>query len=201
MKKEDIGAKENFKAETIEQRIRKALEENSDIIVVGTKERNSLTDMKTYIPGIHSANWILNKSVVIVEIHVAPKGGIYTVEELNKFMDGLLFLIPDIEPKFVQKFSQDGDTMDFGNLTFEEKIAEEEQTVKRIITLIDKTLSETKGFQNDRKIINASGKRDLMRGIQINVYPDEDIATQSIRAESSSAMKYQIAVGELEKHL
>ena len=199
MNEKDVGTEENSKAKTIEQRMRKVLEENSDIIVVSTEERNRLTGMeKGYIPGIHSSNWISDKSLVTVKIHVTPKKGIYSAEGLNEFMNGLL---PDIEPKFVFEFSENADTMDFGNLTFEEKIAEEKQTVKRIITITDKTLSGTEGFQNNRKVINASAKRDLMRKIQVNVYPDKDIAKRSMEAESGSAIKYQIAVGELEKHL
>jgi hypothetical protein len=139
---------------------------------------------------------------VTVEIHIAPKKGIYSAEGLNEFMNKLLLLVPDVEePKFIYEFSQDADTMDFGNLIFEEKIAEEEQIVKRVITLTDKTLSGTKGFTNDIKIINAFKKRDLMRNIQINVYPDEDIATQSMEAKSGSTIKYQIPMVELEKRL
>ncbi len=53
------------------------------------------------------------------EFYVAPTGsGLYTAQELNRFMDNL---VPDLEPKRTQSFKVSGQYLLFGRLFYDER--------------------------------------------------------------------------------
>jgi len=105
-----------------------------------------------------------------VRIDIAPKEGIYEVDQLQKILETL---IVEVQPDRIRSFAQYVEVMEFGWLTYTEKIGLEKIT--RELTLTDKKFLHGEGFQNGRKIIEV--EKSLMRSIWVYFYPDVEIAS------------------------
>lgn len=107
--------------------VKKALETNPEVILVNM-------DLKNYFP---ERDGYFTQTA---DIYVAPKQGLFTGDELQEFMEGL---IPGLKPTSVDRFHQYNDSLDFGKLYFDEKIGEERVVIKRTHTMTDPEFTST----------------------------------------------------------
>lgn len=99
-----------------------------------------------------------------VRFCVAPKQGIYQVTELQEFRDKLV----PVEPSYREPLEMNPRTkvLSLGHLIFKEKIGEE-------------TIA-TEYIDPELKDYDKTDKSDLIRTIEIHVYPDESLARYCI---------------------
>lgn len=157
--------------------VRKALQDNTNITIVGAPERN-------YLPG-RDGYWSHT-----VDFHVAPKtGGVYTAKELQALM---LSLAPELEPTCKDDFHELDREIEFGKLYFDEDIGTE--AVRREIVLTDKDMFPSDGFVDGKRIIERTEK--VQRRTWVRLFPNAQIATAALKGEN----KYSIPKSELTKY-
>ena len=141
-------------------KVRDALQGNPDVVIVAVYRNN-------YIPE-RSGFWSET-----IDFVVAPKKGLYTAEELQQFMMGLI-------PSDVELTSKDafrdwgGDEIELGKLYFDEVIGEE--LIRRDITLTDEEVLSTLGFVDGKTVLDKKAK--LQRRTWVRVYPDPELAKE-----------------------
>ncbi len=154
--------------------IKEALESNPEVITIKVNE---------LLNTLHIFDSIVSSIVHMVNYIVAPKRGLYTANELQRFM---MELVPGIEPIHTNKFVQYSDRLEFGGLSFEEIIIEEQKRVKRIFTLKDKDIV-LGDFVNGQKIVSWDGLENFKRMIYLTPYPNETIANEIITGKLKPA--------------
>lgn len=94
--------------------IREALQSNPNVVIIDLSEKT----------------FPLEKGVVnLVNYFIAPRSGLYTVDELRNFMTNL---IPGLEPTHKQDFEQGGNSIRLGRMYFDEKVGEKKQTLQKL---------------------------------------------------------------------
>lgn len=157
--------------------VRKALQENPSITIVGTKEQNCL-------PG-RNGFWSHT-----VDFHVAPKiGGVYTIKELQTLM---MSLVPGLEPTCKDDFCERDREMEFGKLYFDEDIGTE--AIRHEVVLSDEDMFSSSGFVDGRRIIELTKK--VQRRTWVRLFPNTQIAAAALKGEN----EYQIPKNELAKY-
>lgn len=157
--------------------VRKALQENPTITIVGAPEISYLPDRNGF--------WSHT-----IDFHVAPKkGGLYTVEELQALM---MSLIPGLEPTSKQDFREWSREMDFGRLYFDEDIGME--AVRREITLTDEDMFSSSGFVDGKLVIEYTEK--VRRRTWVGLFPNTQIAAAALKGKN----KYLISKSEFAKY-
>lgn len=143
--------------------VRKALEGNPNISIVGAPERNYLPDRSGFFS--HT-----------VDFHVAPKSGIYTAEELQALM---MSLVPGLGPTCKDDFREWDDGMEFGKLYFDEQIGTED--ISRTINLtVDDAAAE--GFVDGQQIVEKT--LPVERRTWVRLFPDAQIASAALKGEN-----------------
>ena len=157
--------------------VRKALQDNPNITIVGALERN-------YLPG---RNGYWNHTV---DFYVAPKtGGVYTDKELQALM---MSLVPGLEPTDKDNFREWDREMEFGRLYFDEDIGTE--AVRHEIVLTDEDMFSFGGFVDGKRIIERTEK--VQRRTWVSLFPNGQIATAALEGEN----RFQISKNELLKY-
>ena len=162
--------------QTLEQKtklaaVRSALRENPNVVLVGTRTENYLPGREGYFS--HT-----------VDFYAAPKVGIYSADELQKFM---MHLLPGVEPTCKDNFGESGSELRFGKLYFDEKIGEERIT--RICTITDRELLGTIEIVEGQVIngyvpkidlktgqVTLTSTQDYTRRTWVRIYPNEQLA-------------------------
>ncbi len=158
--------------------VRKALEDNPSITIVGAPERNHLPSRDGY--------WSHT-----VDIYVAPKtDGVYTVEGLQTLM---MSLVPELEQTCKDNFSEGDYSMSFGMLYFDEVIGTE--AVRREMVLSDEDMFSSDGFTDGKLIIEYVN--DVKRRTWVRLFPNVEIATVALLGEN----QYEISKKDLAKYL
>lgn len=157
--------------------VRKVLQENLNITIVGAPERN-------YLPG-RVGYWSHT-----IDFHVAPKtGGVYTAKELQALM---MSLVPGLEPTCKDNFYEWAHEMKFGVLYFDEDIGEE--SIRREITLTDKDMFTSEGFASGKRVIKRT--RKVQRRAWVRLFPNAQIAAAALEGENV----YRISKSDLAKY-
>jgi len=165
--------------------LRQALVSNPKVVIVGEPMAEYLsTGGGSYYPETRHTSWswdgfdrwIISQTYRFV---VAPKGGLYTAKELQKFMMGLT---NDLKPAYVKDFIEAIDNLEFGYLLYKEEIAEEKRFVTRRIELTDKE-AEFSNFKDGLWVgappnwpVDVVEDISHIREIFIMPYPNEIIA-------------------------
>ena len=138
--------------------VRQSLEANPDVVIVHVDDQKYFPNKDGY--------WSQK-----VDYIVAPRRRLYTADELQEFMMGL---VPDLQPTSVDSFRQYGNTLRFGLLYFDEKVGEEE----RVLTLTAEDLlnSNTSDFVNGKR----TSTEDLLRRTWVRPYPNKAFARDVI---------------------
>ncbi len=184
--------------------VRKSLETNPKIIVVHISETIDLPGRNGFCLPSDSRHY--------VNYWIAPKNGLYTADELQTFMMGL---VPGLTPTEKEDFIQYDKNSDlkFGRLYFAEKIGEERRITKRIITLtdemfcvdvIDKDLikehmRECFGLVDGKRTIDEEVTKEYMRGIWVSPFPNEAFA-RDVLNEKLEGYPYQVKPGDLRRY-
>ena len=157
--------------------VRKALQDNPNITIVGALERN-------YLPG---RNGYWNHTV---DFYVAPKtGGVYIDKELQALM---MSLVPGLEPTDKDNFREWDREMEFGRLYFDEDIGTE--AVRHEIVLTDEDMFSFGGFVDGKRIIERTEK--VQRRMWVSLFPNAKIAATALEGENM----FQISKNELLKY-
>lgn len=157
--------------------VRKALQGNPNITIVGAPERN-------YLPG-RDGYWSHT-----VDFHIAPKtDGVYTAKELQALM---MSLVPGLEPIYKNDFLEFDRDMKFGKLYFDEDIGTE--AVRHEIVLTDEDMFSSGGFVDGKQIIERTEK--VQRRTWVRLFPDAQIAAAALKGEN----KFWISKNELSKY-
>ncbi len=157
--------------------VRKALQDNPNITIVGAPEQN-------YLPG-RNGYWSHT-----IDFHVAPKtGGVYTAKELQALM---MSLISGLEPTCKDDFREWDREMEFGKLYFDEDIGTE--AVRHEIVLTDEDMFLSGGFVDGKRIIECTKK--VQRRTWVRLFPNAQIAAAALEGEN----EYRISKSELTKY-
>ncbi|MEK7118909.1 MAG: hypothetical protein AAB889_00130 [Patescibacteria group bacterium] len=157
--------------------VRKALQDNPSITIVGAPERN-------YLPG-RDGYWSHT-----VDFYVAPKtGGVYTAKELQALM---MSLVPGLEPACKDDFHERDREMEFGKLYFDENIGTE--AVRHEIVLSDEDMFSSGGFVDGKRIIEHTEK--VQRRTWVRLFPNTQIAAAALEGEN----EFRIPKSELSKY-
>ena len=157
--------------------VRKALEDNPNITIVGALERNYLPDSNGY--------WSHT-----VDFHVAPKtGGVYTAKELQTLM---MSLVLGLEPTCKDDFREWDREMEFGKLYFDEDIGTE--AVRHEIILTDEDVFSSDGFVDGKRIIERTEK--VQRRTWVRLFPNMQIAAAALKGENA----FRISKNDLSKY-
>lgn len=159
------------------EQVRKALQENPDIVIVGAPEFN-------YLPG-RSSYWSHT-----VDFYLAPRNtGVYEAKELQSMMKSL---IPELTPTTVDDFRDGGKggSLSFGKLYFDEEIGTE--TVRRELVLSDLTIAPD-NFVEGKLVID--GTEAIRRRTWVRLYPNILIAAEALQDKN----QYSISKEELAK--
>ena len=148
--------------------VRKALESNPKIKIVGAPEKNYLPERDD------SGNWSHT-----VDFHVAPKtGGVYTAEGLQALM---MSLVPGLEPTWKLDFCEGrSHEMTFGTLFFDEEIGT--KAVRRKIVLTDEDMFSSDGFVDGKLVIECTNK--ILRRTWVRLFPNAQIAATALEGEN-----------------
>lgn len=114
-----------------------------------------------------------------IDIRVAPDYGLFTVNELQAFMMGLVKLDPTSKVDFRSR----GEFLRIGQLHFDESIGTETVTGSRTIHITDPDVPLPDFFENGKTVFDASRTNDLTRRTSIWVYPDRDHAVRAMKGE------------------
>jgi len=156
--------------------VRWALQANSNIVIVGQKERNHLPNRDGY--------WSHT-----VDIIVAPKDGLYTAEELQSLM---LSLVPEnVEVTCKDDFQDRERELQFGKLYFDEVIGSE--TIHREIVIDDDVISLDNAV--DGKLV-IDDTKEVKRRTWVSVYPNAQMAAAALEGGGL----YRVSKEELAKH-
>ena len=157
-----------------------SLKRNRNVIIVGRIREDYLG---------HNINWDRGYNV---SYDVVPKSGLYTAEELQNFMMGL---VPKgLEPTSKEDFSindEDGKLM-FGYLYFVEKIGETTITKKGLITLTDEKLIDDPDFFYKKRTFEYTAPTiPIPRNIYVNVFPSESFVKDiSLRRNLKASSRF-----------
>lgn len=157
--------------------VRKALQENPNVTIVGALEKNHLP----YRDGYWSHT---------IDFYVTPKGGVYTTKELQALM---MSLVPGLVPTCRDDFYELGGGMKFGKLYFDEDIGIE--AVYHKITLIDEDMFSSRGFVDGKRVIERTEK--VQRRTWVRLFPNTQIAVAVLEGKNEA---YSISESELAKH-
>ena len=138
--------------------VREYLKTNPDVIIVKDFESNFL-EKNSYCCKYGDYN---------VDLYVAPKNGLYTAEELQEFMMGLIpdGLMPTHKRDFSLKRPDITSTryLQHGYLYFDEEIGKEREIVQRDQIITHEDLINSEGFfDGKRKIYNDLSKTLMLR--------------------------------------
>lgn len=143
--------------------IKEALESNPGVVIIDVPET-------IYPP---------EKGIIhIVTYYVAPKNGLYTADELQAFMTGL---VPGLEPKYKLDFEQTARSIKLGRIYFDEKIGEKKTATTEIISLVHKEPSRIGELVPRQKNYNTI--EEYMRRIWIMPTPSETIGRDFIKGK------------------
>ena len=170
--------------------IKQALESNPKTLLVGITPVDYLSiGGGSYYPKTRGSAWDEFDEWIksqIYRIVVAPKNGLYTAQELQAFMVGL---VPNLEPRYKRDFQESKDGLELGYLFYQEEIAKERRFVRREITLTDKE-TQVYNFKNNRWIgapphwpIKRIDEISHIREIDLRPYPNEDFARRNVGKE------------------
>ena len=115
-----------------------------------------------------------------VDIIVVPAHGLYTAEELQKFMDGLV----TIKPTQSDRFYRYDTGMAFGKLYFDETIGTIVTTGTQTITITDPDVVAPDDYKEGVMTVDKSGTVDLRRRTLLWVYPDEHFARRAVEQDT-----------------
>jgi len=107
-----------------------------------------------------------------VFLEVAPTEGLYTAEELQEFMMGLIS--PNMKPECQDDFEEFEGTLFFGKLQFAESIGTIEKIRVTTLKSSDKELLEKYNFSGT-KVVEDTINGDFMRYIHVGVFPSEEV--------------------------
>lgn len=129
--------------------------------------------------------------VHVIGFRVAPKQGLYTVKELQAFMDGL---VPDLEPFKKEDFKKESwlglGKLYCGKLLFSEDIGHEIRGIEIHNTHGLEGFMAKDGFGDDgTKIFPETPELKLYRLIAIEIFPDVHIA-QARENNDQTTFKY-----------
>ncbi len=139
--------------------LRQALQENPNIVIVDTKEKNYLPNRFGY--------WSQT-----VNFFVAPKFGLYTQKELQTL---LVSLTPNLKPTDRDNFFELGHIIEFGKLYFDEVIGVE--TARHKIVITDKELPLSEEFVNGKLVTDR--QQQLWRRSWVQLFPNIQIAMEA----------------------
>lgn len=170
------------------KRIKKALQDNTSIIVVKTREYDDIIENRD----------------LQCRFYVAPKTGLYTGRELQALMMSLFPGLKEDEKRnyLDRKGLEDGGgDVVFGYLIFNEKIGER-LVWHEFVFNTDKEIFSAKGFVNGKKrfkLTNINHAIDINRTIVVKLFPNEKIARTASKT-SDLNLKETISIKELAKH-
>lgn len=173
--------------------VKKALEENPQVIIVDLKLESSFPRRIGYVT--QTANF-----------SIAPSMGLYTANELQEFMQGL---IPGLKPYAQGDFFQADEIKElhFGYVGFEEKIGEERIESTHVMTdpEFTQTFDYGKGLENvygldEEGILVRRKVIDHLRRTWVNLYPNEQFAKDLLEGKIDSTHKDRTKLGFLEKY-
>lgn len=157
--------------------VRKALQDNPNITIVGVREQN-------YLPG-GSGGWSHT-----VDFYVAPKmSGVYTAKGLQALM---MSLVPGLEPTCRDDFHEWDREMEFGKLYFDENIGT--KAIRHEIVLTDEDMFSSEGFVGGKRVIERT--EQVQRRTWVRLFPNVHIATAALKGEND----FSISKSELAKH-
>ena len=142
--------------------VRETLEKNPGVVIVHT-------DKKVYLP---DKNGFFCHTI---DYWVAPKDGLYTAKELQRFMLGLIPNLPPTSKDDFVQWKKDGE-LQFGKLYFDEKVGEERTITKRILVLTDEELLDANRFVGGKLIIDKDVTEDYVRRTWVRPFPNEAFA-------------------------
>ncbi len=169
--------------------VQNLLKENLDAVIGDPLENYCATRCPVYeFPGT---------SILTIEYSVAPKIGLYTVEELQKFMEDLVpGVVPDREYE-VYHNSRDK-MLNFGFRYYVERIGEITERKTKTITCEDSRLVELSNLCEENK----NEETPLYKTLAIYLYPNEAIAREP-NTEMHGKLgerRLWISLKELKKH-
>ncbi len=185
--------------------VRQSLETNPEVVMVHIGGTTDLPDRNGFcLPSLachHVYYW------------VAPKNGLYTADELQTFMMGL---VPGLIPTKKDDFRYDKNSdLEFGKLYFDEKVGEERIITKRTITLTDEELlsadvtdkelikehmRETFGFVDGKRTIDADVTKEYMRRILVSPFPNEAFARDVLNEKLGLLCRYCVKPSDLRRY-
>jgi len=171
--------------------VRQALETNPEIVIAKVFEK------KYFENYVSTTGWCHT-----LDFFIAPKKGLYTADELQAFMIGL---VPGLAPTAKDEFRQyKGGGMDFGKLYFDEAVGKEKIT--RIGAITDEELKHAAGFVDGQRTIEET--LPYQRRIWVRPFPSEafvkDVLENKVResgATSQELRKYQARPGFFQRLL
>jgi hypothetical protein len=138
-------------------------ESRSDINLIHRSTDTLFADyLRNKLPEIPGNFGIMHDSYVF---WIAPKQGIYTVDELQEFMMGLF---PELEPKQMEPVTQTSRYMKAGSLFFYEVAAE--SVVRLEITVFDEEL-----YANGKETVKKEDTISHTRSMRVVVFPHQDV--------------------------
>ncbi len=169
--------------------ITRSLETDPNVVVLPFREDNANELRKYFTEGLGGGNKF--SSYVLsqpgqgheVVIHVAPKRGLYTGAELQKFMDGI---IPQLKPSEVNRFSQDIENspeyfLSVASFNFRETHGREKVTLRRVCELYDDVFKNDFNFKNGKKTVEEEKTLVYERVIRVRIFPNEEIGKNALK--------------------
>jgi len=161
-----------------------ALQKNTEIVIVGHREKNSVKELLTIIEDPRNTNPYRHE----IYFFVASKTGLYTVDDLQKLMESLL---PGVNQTDLIGFEDINGWMKFGSINMEEEIGEE--LISEKIFLYDPELFSIEGFSDGKALIEK--KQTLKRKIVIKLFPNIEYARMIFNPNLQIVKKDIIAHG------
>lgn len=168
------------------KQIKKALQENTSIIVVKTREYDDIIENRD----------------LQCRFYIAPKTGLYTGKELQALMMSLFPGLKEDEKRdyLDRKGLEDGGgDVVFGYLIFSEKVGER-LVWHEFVFNTDKEIFSAKGFINGKKrfkLTNINYAIDIDRTIVVKLFPNEKMARTASKT-SDLNLEETISVKKLE---
>jgi hypothetical protein len=146
--------------------VRTALRLNNQVMVHNVEEHLYLPEPNGY--WTHTVDFI-----------ITPVKGLYSVEELQGFMMGLV----PIEMSCKDDFRGGGEYLYFGKLYFDETIGTETVAGSRTIRITDPDVNLPDSFEKGEMIIDLGQTIVRMRRTWVRVYPDREYAKRAMENE------------------